>query len=905
MDSATAAFRWRFGRCVFDETQIELRVEGVRVELERKPLEVLRHLLRHAGEVVTKDELQNAVWAGRILSETVLTKAVSRIREVLGDDGQALIKTVHGYGYRLVAAVSVEAAHINRAAVLGLKAGDSPSSRPQWLLDQHLDSGSSGEVWQVRHRKTGDRRVCKFALQATGLDGLKREITLFRLLRQQLGAAAPVAEILDWNLDEAPYFLEMRHYSEGSLLDWAQAAGGLSQLGLTARLALFVQLADAVAAVHGVGVLHKDLKPANVLIEQGDNGLPIPLLADFGGGGVLADDVIANAGITRLGVTQRFDLSAQGTTLYLAPEVLEGQPLTLKSDLYALGVMLYQFAVGDFRKSIAPGWELGIEDPLLVEDIAAAVQGNPARRIDSAAQLAERVRNLAARRIEHLADLKKVELAEQAALQFKATALRLDRLRVRRKWMLATMAVFLAGAVTAAWFAWHAQQANARTQAAMQFLLDDVFGGFSLKQGPAKQITVNTLIERAARRVDERFPATDVAGRAQAYSALWGLYGISDYATLDFTFSDWLQSQMLSSTAAWFAQDPQNAYSSAYRIAVDIDFWNNDPNAARLTTAVAEHAAQKRGISAAQRLHLAARQAEENLKQGHLSLAINEMTAIAETLQNQASALLQQEPFTLFTAVNNSNRLGLTALSKRLCMQMAEQAAKPPLADDTTLRLEYLTACAVAAHLRGDAESTLHLAQEGLVLARANYDDLVGYVPTFLRFQGSAALALGRSGQALALLSEAAALRRKLDDGLLPYVLTARADALDQEGQHALALADYQAASDALSDTVFPLLAIEAHARYARRLALVGVVVQAQSVLARVPEKVLAALPAEHRSQALIKQAQAAIAAGNRNKGEARALLDAADQILQGIGYPGGHMGRLEIAAQREALQRP
>ncbi len=179
MDALAATpLKWLFSRCVFEESTLELSVAGRLVELERKPLEVLRHLLRHAGEVLTKEEIHAAVWPGRVLSDTVLTKAVSRIREVLGDETQALIKTVHGYGYRLIAPVTVETASARSAPpALGLKAGDSPPLRAQWKLETHLGSGGSGEVWKVVHAKTGDVRVYKFALDAVALDTLKREIT--------------------------------------------------------------------------------------------------------------------------------------------------------------------------------------------------------------------------------------------------------------------------------------------------------------------------------------------------------------------------------------------------------------------------------------------------------------------------------------------------------------------------------------------------------------------------------------------------------------------------------------------------------------------------------------------------------------------------------------------------------
>lgn len=97
---------WRFGRAHFDEDRLVLTVDGQVVALERKPQEVLRYLLRHAGSVVTKDALHAAVWPGRIPSETVIAKCIGRLREVLQDDGQQIIKTVHGYGYRLVAEVT-------------------------------------------------------------------------------------------------------------------------------------------------------------------------------------------------------------------------------------------------------------------------------------------------------------------------------------------------------------------------------------------------------------------------------------------------------------------------------------------------------------------------------------------------------------------------------------------------------------------------------------------------------------------------------------------------------------------------------------------------------------------------------------------------------------------------------
>lgn len=91
---------WRFAGRELDERSLELRVDGTRVELAKKPLEVLLHFLRHAGEIVTKDQLLEAAWPGRIVSETSLTNAIGKLRTALRDDEQMLIKAVYGYGYR-------------------------------------------------------------------------------------------------------------------------------------------------------------------------------------------------------------------------------------------------------------------------------------------------------------------------------------------------------------------------------------------------------------------------------------------------------------------------------------------------------------------------------------------------------------------------------------------------------------------------------------------------------------------------------------------------------------------------------------------------------------------------------------------------------------------------------------
>jgi TolB-like protein len=90
--------------------------------------------------------------------------------------------------------------------------------------------------------------------------------------------------------------------------------------------------------------------------------------------------------------------------------------------------MLYQLAIGDFHKAISPGWEAGIEDSLIREDIAAAACGDPARRLASAAEFEQCLRGLERRRIERNR-LEEARQREQIAQRKRAES------RIRRPWI--------------------------------------------------------------------------------------------------------------------------------------------------------------------------------------------------------------------------------------------------------------------------------------------------------------------------------------------------------------------------------------------------------------------------------------------------------------------------------------
>lgn len=98
---------WRFSDCEFDELRRELRVRGATIEMEAKPLEVLRQLLIHSGEVVSKEALLDTVWPGTAVVDGSLATAISKLRKAIGGDDASIILTVPRVGYRMGVPVRV------------------------------------------------------------------------------------------------------------------------------------------------------------------------------------------------------------------------------------------------------------------------------------------------------------------------------------------------------------------------------------------------------------------------------------------------------------------------------------------------------------------------------------------------------------------------------------------------------------------------------------------------------------------------------------------------------------------------------------------------------------------------------------------------------------------------------
>jgi eukaryotic-like serine/threonine-protein kinase len=480
---------YRFGSAEFDEARFELRVAGLPVDVELRALEVLAYLLRHAGEVVTKEELLREVWAGRITVEKVLPNAINKLRRALGESNGELIVTQARIGYRLEAVTIRQTQARQIQSLLALKVGQSMPMRENFILKEQLSSRSGIEVWLAEHGKTHQKRVYKLCAETESRRALKREATLSRVLQESLEERAGFVDIVDWNFETVPYFLESE-YAGVNLAQWSKTE--LAALNQMQRIELFLQICDAVAAAHSVGVLHKDLKPANILLEAmakredrpGDDEEASAdrldwraRLSDFGSGRLLDPDQLARLGITQMSQTVNRNISedsSSGTPMYIAPEVFAGQVPTAQNDVYALGILLYQLLCGQLNRPMAPGWEQDIADECLREDLQVATDGNPLRRLASATALSARLRDHDARR-----QRSRELLASE--LESVRTREALAKSRARKPYVIGLVMALSIGAFTAAWFAYSAMQARnqanaqlARANAINDFLSSDL-----------------------------------------------------------------------------------------------------------------------------------------------------------------------------------------------------------------------------------------------------------------------------------------------------------------------------------------------------------------------------------------------------------------------------------------------
>jgi serine/threonine protein kinase len=196
-----------------------------------------------------------------------------------------------------------------------------------YRIESLLGQGGMGAVFLATHLRLGRKAALKVLLPEYAADDDFRE----RFIRESQWAASldhpNIIPIYDADEEQGVLYIAMR-YVEGedlrSLIERKGALGGRA-------LAVIEQVASALDAAHASGLVHRDVKPANILM--GHPGMRV-YLTDFG----VAKQVAA-PGLTRTG-------SFVGTLHYCAPEQIEGKEVDSRTDVYALGCVLFHCLVG-------------------------------------------------------------------------------------------------------------------------------------------------------------------------------------------------------------------------------------------------------------------------------------------------------------------------------------------------------------------------------------------------------------------------------------------------------------------------------------------------------------------------------------------------------------------------------
>ena len=525
---------------------LERLSDELQLEWEGRPLRLTARAGIHLGNIVAKDQdepqglafgIANRVMSPGVGGQTLMTIASFNIarRSAVGVPTETnLVWLEHGlYSFKgfdepmTICEVGIEgrsplrpppdSEKVKRTVTpdqdetLGWRpAKDSPvPHNPQWILREPLGAGGFGEVWLAENKTLDIERVFKFCFDTVRLRALKRELSIFKLLRGALGEHPNIQRLDDVNIQEPPpYYLVMDYARGGNLASWSESEqyGGIGKIPLGDRLELVAQVADGLGAAHAVGVIHKDVKPGNILIGNEPGRGIQARLADFGIGLVIAPELAERLDIHMTGWEKTdlgYDLGSRtGTRLYTAPELVAGRDPSIQSDIYSLGVVLYQVVVGDFSQPLAEGWQEGIADELLCEDIEACVHGDPKRRLRAAEDLAERLRTLEKRR-------RDIHDRQVEAERVRVESERRERLirRLRRLAVGCGLAIPVAIFVTVPIMAWRAERDQRQAQEVLTTLITDpVAARDKLKEGGERLRAIVGKLGSAYLQSTEPFP---------------------------------------------------------------------------------------------------------------------------------------------------------------------------------------------------------------------------------------------------------------------------------------------------------------------------------------------------------------------------------------------------------------
>jgi serine/threonine-protein kinase len=415
-------------------------------------------------------------------------------------------------------------------------AGQTPTAVGQrvgaYLLEAHLGQGGAGSIWRARRadgRFEGYVAIKLLHLSLLGHAGAQR----FRREGAILARLAHphIARLLDAGISDSGQPYLVLELIEGERID---RYCDTNRLPVEQRLALFADVVSAVSHAHSHLVIHRDIKPANILVGKAGN---VKLL-DFGIAKLIEDEAETGE-MTQITQAGSWVLTPE----YAAPEQLLGEAVTTATDVYALGVLLYQLLTGRHptapsRACVADLMRATLEaDPLPLANAwgpgAAALAGAASQRSTTPSSLVRQLRgdleNIVARALRKepierygTADALAEDLRRRLA--HEPVSARPDSLAYRgAKFLRRRRAVVVAGALTSAAVvagllgtmvqAHRAEQEARQAQMERDSALHDLafangahdLLAFLVSQGNGKPMTASELLARAGQSVERQF----------------------------------------------------------------------------------------------------------------------------------------------------------------------------------------------------------------------------------------------------------------------------------------------------------------------------------------------------------------------------------------------------------------
>jgi serine/threonine-protein kinase len=268
----------------------------------------------------------------------------------------------------------------------------------KYTIQRALGRGGTGTVYEAQHAVIGHR----IALKIVNAARAERPETLARFQREARICGTirhpNVGQIYDVGMHDGKPYMVLELHEGQSLADVLEE----SVLPIPATIEITLQVLSALAAIHDVNVVHRDVKPDNVMLVRSISGDIVVKLVDFGISKVISTD-ISERTLTREG-------SILGSPDYMSPEQLRGQSVDARTDLYAVGVLLYEAIAGStpfdaenlsdlmvaiLRDSVLPPRELRGDCPVELEALTLkALSRDPAERFQSAVEMARQLEHV-------------------------------------------------------------------------------------------------------------------------------------------------------------------------------------------------------------------------------------------------------------------------------------------------------------------------------------------------------------------------------------------------------------------------------------------------------------------------------------------------------------------------------